>query len=104
MLDSRLGVMPAILAHHSKEMAMKLKLVLAASLFAIMAALSLTASAASDATAEAKVEKTASPQKIKPHSHMQDKTGIPQKAPDAMADKSNAAKDKTRHFHPRDAK
>ena len=83
---------------------MKLKTILAASVFAIIAALSLNAGAASDtpADATAKTEK-AVPMKNR-HSHVQDKTGIPQKAPEAMADKSNAAKDRTKHFHPRDGK
>ena len=83
---------------------MKLKPTLAARLLAIMVALSLNASAAADTPAEAKVEKAAPQEKMKPHSHMEEKTGIPQKAPEAMADKPNAAKDKTKHFHPRDGK
>ena len=40
----------------------------------------------------------------KPHSHVQEKTGMPQSMPDAKADKPNAAKDKSQHFHPRDGK
>ncbi len=83
---------------------MKLKPTLAASLFAIVAALSLNAGAASDTPADAKVEKVAPQKKMRPHSHVEEKTGIPQKAPVAMADKPNAAKDKTKHFHPRDGK
>ena len=83
---------------------MKLKPVLAASLFAIMAALALNASAATDTAADAKVDKAAPQKKMRPHSHVEDKTGIPQKAPEAMPDKPNAAKDKTKHFHPRDGK
>lgn len=42
--------------------------------------------------------------KVKRHSHMEEKTGIPQKTPAAMPDNPNAAKDKTKHFHPRDGK
>ncbi len=42
--------------------------------------------------------------KVKRHSHMEEKTGIPQKAPEVMADKPNPANDKTKHFHPRDGK
>ncbi len=83
---------------------MKLKPALAISLFAVMAALSLGASAAADTPADAKAEKAAPQKKMKPHSHMEEKTGVPQKAPVAMADKPNAAKDKTKHFHPRDGK
>lgn len=83
---------------------MKLKPALAIGLFAIMAALSLNASAASDTPADAKAEKAAPQKKMKPHSHMEEKTGVPQKTPVAMADKPNAAKDMTKHFHPRDGK
>lgn len=83
---------------------MKLKLTLAASLFAIIAALSLNASAASGAPADAKAEKAAPQKRMMPHSHVQEKTGIPQNVPEAMPDKPNAAKDRTKHFHPRDGK
>lgn len=83
---------------------MKLKPTLAASLFAIMAALSLNAGAASDTPADAKGEKAAPQKKMRPHSHVEDKTGVLVKAPVAVRDKSNAAKDKTKHFHPRDGK
>ena len=85
---------------------MKMNPTLAASLFAIAAALSFNANAASDAPADNKAaaEKAAPQKKMKPHSHVQEKTGIPQNVPDAATDKPNAAKDKTKHFHPRDGK
>jgi len=83
---------------------MKQKPSLAASLFALMAALSLNAGAAADSPADAKVEKVAPKKKMRPHSHVEDKTGFPQKATAAMPDKPNAATDKTKHFHPRDGK
>lgn len=83
---------------------MKLKPILVASLFAITAALSLNASAASDVPAGAKTEKAAYQKKMRPHSHIEEKTGIPQKAPEATPDKPNTAKDNTKHFHPRDGK
>lgn len=83
---------------------MKLQPALAASLFAIMAALSLNASAASDTPADAKVGKAAPQTKMMPHSHMQEKTGFAQKKPETMPDKTSAATDKTKHFHPRDGK
>ncbi len=41
---------------------------------------------------------------IKPHSHVQEKTGMQQSMPEAKADKPNAAKDKSKHYHPRDMK
>jgi len=83
---------------------MKLKPTLAASLFAIMAALSLNASVAADTPADAKAEKAAPQKKMRPHSHVEEKTGFAQKAPEAMPEKPNAAKDRTKHFHPRDGK
>ncbi len=83
---------------------MKLKPTFAASLFAMLAALALNANAAVDTPADAKVEKAAPQKKMRPHSHVEEKTGIPQKAPEAKPDKPNAAKDKTKHFHPRDGK
>jgi hypothetical protein len=86
------------------EISMKLKPPLAASLFAIMAALAFNANAAADTPTDAKVEKTTPKKKMKPHSHMEEKTGIAQRTPDAKPDKSSAAKDKTKHFHPRDGK
>jgi len=90
----------------------KLKPTLAASLFAIAAALSLNAGAASDSPAKANAEQPADaktakvvPQKtMRPHSHMEEKTGIAQRTPEAKPDKPNAAKDTTKHFHPRDGK
>ena len=83
---------------------MKLKPTLAASLFAVMAALSLNAGATSDTPADAKAEKAAPQTKMRPHSHMEEKTGFAQKKSQAMPDIKNAATDKTRHFHPRDGK
>lgn len=43
-------------------------------------------------------------EKVKPHSHVQEKTGMQQSMPEAKVDKSNPAKDKSKHFHPRDGK
>ena len=103
-----------ILANLLKETTMKLKPTLAASLFAIIAALSLNASAASDTPAgasnasntpaDAKVEKAAPQKHMERHSHAEEKTGFAQKAPEATPDKPNAANDQTKHFHPRDGK
>jgi hypothetical protein len=87
-----------------KEMTMKLKPALTASLFAIMAALSLNANATTDTPADAKLERAALQKQMKPHSHLEEKTGIPQTAPKAMPDKPNAARDTSKHFHPRDGK
>lgn len=90
---------------------MKLKPIFSASLFAAVTLLSPGVGAASDTSVEAKVpaadaktEKVAAKKKVKQHSHMEEKTGVPQKAPEADPDKSSAATDKTKHFHPRDGK
>jgi len=83
---------------------MKLKLSLAASLFALMAA--LNAGAATDTPADPTLEKAAAPaapaKKVKPHSHVEEKTGVAQKAPETKADKPDA--DMSKHYHPRDGK
>lgn len=87
---------------------MKLNATLYAALFAAIAALSMGAQAASDtdkaAEAKAPVAGTPAVKKMKPHSHVEVKTGVPQNEPEARADKPDPAKDKTKHFHPRDAK
>ena len=83
---------------------MKLKPTLAASLFAIVAVFSLNASAAVDTPVDVKVEKAVPQKKMRPHSHVEEKTGVAQKTPEAMLDNSNAVNDKTKHFHPRDGK
>ena len=85
---------------------MKLQSTLSAILLAT-AALSLGVQAA-DAdkaapAAEMKMEQGA--KAVKPHSHVEEKTGVPQKAPAAVdPDKKNAAQDKDKHYHPRDMK
>lgn len=80
---------------------MKLQSALSAVLFATVAALSMGAQAAdADKAAPAAEMKAA-----KPHSHMQEKTGIEQKAPAAAEPaKKDASKDKKKHYHPRDGK
>lgn len=87
---------------------MKLKAILATSLLASIAALSTIAQAASDTSSPAAAPTpTAGMQgdkAMKPHSHMAEKSGVPQKAPEAKAEKPDPAKDKNRHLHPRDGK
>jgi Ni/Co efflux regulator RcnB len=87
---------------------MKLNSILSAALFAAIAALSMSAQAVSDTdkTVEAKapVAGVQADKKMKPHSHVEVKTGVPQSAPEAKTDKTDPAKDKTKHFHPRDGK
>lgn len=83
---------------------MKLKSILAASLIASASLLSSGAGAA-DTQAPATAEKPVKPQKVKPHSHMEEKTGMPQPAPGAAAPaKPNPATDMSKHYHPRDMK
>lgn len=82
---------------------MKISSLIAAVLFAGAAttgAVYADDKAAAPKAAEAQVDKAAA----KPHSPAQEKTGMPQSMPDAKADKPNAAKDKSKHFHPRDGK
>lgn len=47
-------------------------------------------------------EKTAD--KAAKHSHVKEKTGIPQSMPEKKTDKPNPAKDMSKHHHPRDNK
>lgn len=81
---------------------MKISSLIAAVLFA-GAAMSGAAYADDKMAAPKAVEVQAD--KAKPHSHMQEKTGVPQSMPaETKADKPNVAKDKSKHFHPRDGK
>lgn len=82
---------------------MKSHAIILATLFAATSALPLAAVAASDNPDEAKAEQSAG-KKLKPHSHVQEKTGAPQNMMEPRPDKPNPTKDKSRHFHPRDAK
>lgn len=78
---------------------MKWPMTFATGLLAIMAALALSACATSNTITDAE-----SPTRMRPHSHVEEKTGVPQRVPDAMSDKPNAYYDRTKHFHPRDGK
>lgn len=88
---------------------MKLQSILSAMLFAAIPSLTF----AVDATDSDKVSTVAAPAaqaygtKVKPHSHMQEKTGIaaPAPSPKDRADRPKKAdKDKSKHYHPRDGK
>ncbi|CAB1369025.1 hypothetical protein [Denitratisoma oestradiolicum] len=87
---------------------MKLKSILAASVLAALAALSINAQAASDTNTA--VEAKTPPadmqgdKNMKPHSHMEEKTGVASKVASAEAKKPDPTKDKNRHLHPRDGK
>lgn len=84
---------------------MKLQSALSAVLFAGVAMLSLGAQAADADKAPAAAEMKAgqATKAVKPHSHVQEKTGIEHMAAAAPARK-NAAQDNSRHYHPRDMK
>ncbi len=92
---------------------MKLQTILPALLLAATASMSFSAYSATDAdktqAAEAQADNPVAKTKakrMKPHSHMQEKTGVPQTMPtgDATEGNPNAAQDKSKHFHPRDGK
>lgn len=87
---------------------MKLNTFLSTALMAAIAALSFGAQAADADKAPAEQTEKAAPKKVKPHSHMTEKTGVPAPAPEgaaaASADKPAPAKDTKRHNHQRDAK
>lgn len=97
---------------------MKLLSTLSMSLIAAIGALSMGAQAASDtdkaAEARAPASAVQSDKKTRPHSHMEEKTGVPPQTSSAPAtdDRSVKAragkppieKDKSKHFHPRDGK
>lgn len=86
---------------------MKLQSGLATGLFAVAAMLALGAQAADadKAAPAAEVKSEPGATAVKPHSHVQEKTGVPQSAPaKAAPGKKNAAQDKTKHYHPRDMK
>lgn len=87
---------------------MKLLIPVAAAFAALLSLSSPAVVAADDKPAEAAATpdtKQVQPkQKVKPHSHMEEKSGMPQTTPTPKADKPNPAMDKTKHYHPRDAK
>ncbi len=85
---------------------MKLPAIVAAMLFAAVAGLSAGGVYAEDAAADkAPAKGTTHDDTMQKHSHVQEKTGAAPKAKAPAADdKTNAAKDAHKHFHPRDAK
>jgi len=81
---------------------MKRKALLSTLLMTTIAALSLGAQAAEVEKAPAEQAEKSAPKKVKPHSHVTEKTGVP--VPAAAADKAETARDVKRHNHQRDAK
>ena len=60
--------------------------------------------AGEDKPAAVQAEKSTPKRVIRPHSHVEEKTGAPQRQPtaDRNAGRPNAWTDASRHFHPRD--
>ena len=89
---------------------MKLTTKIASSIIVIGALVSTGGYAASDSdkSAEAKPAATEAKKRVKPHSHVEEKggavSGTVAKDSDNKEAKVHAAKDKTKHYHPRDAK
>lgn len=87
---------------------MKRHAILAASLIATASLFALGAMAAdqpTDTGTPAAAQSAPVQKKVKPHSHVQEKTGAPQDVTAAAApDKPNPATDMTKHYHPRDMK
>jgi hypothetical protein len=83
---------------------MKLSILIANILFAGVATTGIAFAGNDNSPAQKAAETPADKAATKPHSHVQEKTGMAQTTPDTKADKLNAAKDKSKHFHPRDMK
>lgn len=93
---------------------MKAQWILSADLFAAIVAFSVGAQAVSNtdkAPAGRDPAGGASPaasmqaeEKARPHSHLEEETGMLQKAPEPQLAKPNPAKDMSKHHHPRDMK
>lgn len=83
---------------------MKLKAILPAIVFAVVSSFSMTAFSADAEKAPATEGEKAPAKNVKPHSHMEEKTGTPQS--DAKSEKkAGKPKDKKdQHLHPRDGK
>lgn len=91
---------------------MKSKSILAAGALAFAMVFSLNVMAASDTVTDGTAVAAPQPeakQKMRPHSHMEEKMGVMAKAEPEMhvkpaLTKPNPAKDQGKHFHPRDGK
>lgn len=83
---------------------MKTSSFVVAFLFASVGSLSVSASAADTDKTEAKSAEMQMHNKAKPHSHVQEKTGVPQSMPKEEKTKPNPANDMTKHNHQRDMK
>jgi hypothetical protein len=63
-----------------------------------------TLARAEDKSAEAKAEQPVPAKKMRPHSHAEEKTGVPAKMPKQADDSQTKPDIKKRHLHPRDGK
>ena len=59
---------------------------------------------ADDKSAEAKAEQPVPAKKMRPHSHAEEKTGVPAKMREPADDSQTKPVSKTKHYHPRDGK
>lgn len=89
---------------------MKLHSFISISLVAAATALALGAHAENDADkrqADTTQAEQPAAKKMQPHSHMQERLGVPpqeKKSDDSKPGKLRADKDRTKHYHPRDGK
>lgn len=84
---------------------MKVKHVLMPATLAVFLAATWPALAAEGQAADAKTEKPETKKKVKPHSHMEEKTGMPVKMMDeGKTEHMDAEAMKKQHLHPRDGK
>lgn len=70
----------------------------------VIALAALATSFAAYGATETQNEQTKAAQQIKPHSHMEQKTGVPGKPVNPEKGKVDPWKDQSKHFHPRDGK
>jgi len=83
---------------------MKLQSILSAGLAATLAAFVVGVQAAPDTATAAEAPAKATPKKVKPHSHMEEKGYAPAAPKDAATEKAPAPDLTDKHLHPRDAK
>ena len=86
---------------------MRMKPTLIVGLWAFASLIAANANAASHMPAESTTEKAEAKKRVPPHSHMEEKTGVrppvKKSAPEkSTSNKADPAKDRTKHFHPRD--
>ena len=89
---------------------MKLKSMLSLGVLISISALSLNTYAAPEMDKSEMMKEPAQAVQSEPstamkrHSHVEEKTGVPQKMPLARAEKTKSIPDTSKHYHPRDGK